>query len=480
MTPRRPGDQGGGSRRTSERGHARSTCQACRAYGLRRQVRQPSRSPGLPRGCRLPPPPRPRPRALQLRLRKCVRRATTRRCVQRLAHASSEQSASGSSVEHARSAVSTSRSELVRPCGCLATVKKCMSDRVLVYLDTAHLDAVERLMESPVDARQFFERWNSARYELAVSYHHVEEIAQLRSATSINRRLSTLWEFPRLRYAQPGSGRVWAEEIRRQLLYLAGDETTPRYDRIRDAFFQRANPECIRRDLFSALERFRKGRAIHEAAATMDDLFAKVPAALRAAGIVPKLPRNSKFTPELAAQWVEHIRANQFPAPVNVLAGADDRILEALSEKVSVREAMERYHNLCGIGAAGIAPDADLGDLGVFFFLARAIAREMDRDTGSDGRFSALVPRLDPYDCPAFRMRLAVLRGRRASTNPAKPGDMIDADHLVFAAHVDLALVDKRTLHFLQSESRRRPALLPQAAIEHIRRSSLASLFSLH
>jgi hypothetical protein len=49
---------------------------------------------------------------------------------------------------------------------------------------------------------------------------------------------------------------------------------------------------------------------------------------------------------------------------------------------------------------------------------------------------------------------------------------MVDADHLVYAAHVDLAMADKRTLHFLRQEARRNDALLPEAAVSHIRKSS--------
>jgi hypothetical protein len=55
---------------------------------------------------------------------------------------------------------------------------------------------------------------------------------------------------------------------------------------------------------------------------------------------------------------------------------------------------------------------------------------------------------------------------------------MIDAGHLVYAAHTDLAFVDKRTLNFLQQEARRRSVLLPETAVNHIRKaSSLDNLF---
>jgi len=135
-----------------------------------------------------------------------------------------------------------------------------------------------------------------------------------------------------------------------------------------------------------------------------------------------------------------------------------------------VREAAERYHNLTGMRALRAAPDADLGELSVFFFVARQLASQMDQAAETDvARFSALVPDVNPYECPGFRLRLALLRARRSAPKTAVPGDMIDADHLVYAAYVDLAMVDKRTFHFLRQEARRRDVLLPETAVRHIR-----------
>jgi len=345
---------------------------------------------------------------------------------------------------------------------------------VLVYLDTAHLDWVERvLLSSPVDARRLFERWKDSGYELAVSYHHVEECAQLASDASINRRLAIFWEFPGVWYAQPGSGVVRAREIEAQLLHLSGGTPTADYTRVRAILFRRVKPEALQRDIFGALARLRKGRVLHEAAAALDNEVKPFADVLRASGFKPRAMRNSTFTVEMAKQWIGCVRNVRPPPSLDFFGGVEDSVMRAATEGVSVRGAAERFYSLTGVDAVRIAPDSDLGELSVFFFLARQVAKEMEQARGmSTGAFSALAPRVNPYECPGFRLRLALLRARRAAPKTAEPGDMIDADHLVYAAHVDLAAVDKRTFNFLRQEARRRSVLLPETAVGHIRKSS--------
>jgi len=230
------------------------------------------------------------------------------------------------------------------------------------------------LLSSPVDARRFFERWKESGHELAVSYHHVEECAQLASDASINRRLAVFWEFPGIWYAQPGSGEVWAREIQVQLLHLSGATLTPDYECLRAALFHRVKPEALQRDLFGALPQFRKGRLLHEAAATLDNHSNEFAEVLRDSGIKPRRLRNSIFTAEMAKLWIEHVRKLKLPPSLAIFAGVEDRVTQAAAEGVSVREAAERYHNLTGMRALRAAPDADLGELSVFFFVARRVA----------------------------------------------------------------------------------------------------------
>lgn len=356
---------------------------------------------------------------------------------------------------------------------------------MLVYLDTAHLDWIERLVFDgpPADARRFFGRWRDEGYQLAIAYPHVEEFAQLATDASINRRLAVLWEFRDVWYAQRGSGEVSLAEVQVQLRQLSG-EPAPSYRWLRGILFDRVKPEVIARDLFEARDQLRRGRPIHETAAGLDNMNTLFAAAVHAAGITPRLSRNSPFTPTMARRLIEHVR-NLPPLPpavqtLDLFEGLEDIVTRAADERVSVREATERYHKLNGVAVMNVAPDMDLADLAVFFCMARQFAAEMDRLLGDcDGRFATLVPQVNPYDCPGSRLRLALLRARRSSSNYAKPGDMIDADHLAYAAHVDRAFVDKRTLHFLQQEARKRnSSLLPPTAIDHIRKSSsLKDLF---
>ena len=347
---------------------------------------------------------------------------------------------------------------------------------MLVYLDTAHLDWLEKvLLTSTVDARRFFGRWKDSGYELAVSYHHVEECAQLASDASIKRRLAVFFEFPHLWYAQPGSGVVRAREIETQLLHLSGDAPTADYARVRSILFQRVKPEAIQRDIFGALAQLRKGRLIHEGAATLDNLVRPLTDKLRTSGITPRRLKRTKCTPEMAEQWVSNARRLDFLPPALRIFDAD-AVMRAATEGVSMREAAVRFYRLTDVGAdvIRVVPDSDMGELSVFFWMARQVAKEMEQARGRDaGHFSALVPKVNPYECPGFRLRLALLRARASAPKITEPSDMVDADHLVYAAHTDLAFVDKRTLNFLRQEARRADVFLPETAIRHIHKSSL-------
>lgn len=353
---------------------------------------------------------------------------------------------------------------------------------MLVYLDTGQLDWIQRALLSspPPDVRQFFGRWKDTGYELAVSYHHIEECAQLASDASINQRLAILWEFPRVWYAQPGSGVVRAREVEAQLLHLSGETPTAEYARVRSILFQCVKPEAIQRDIFGALAQLRKGRLIHEGSATLANLFKPVSDALRNTGITPRRLRRTKCTPEIAAQWVSQARTLDFlPPPLRLFD--NEGVMRAAADGASMREAAVRFYKLADVDAGILraAPDSDLGELSVFFWLARQVAKEMEQAVGgNDGRFSALVPKVNPYECPGVRLRLALLRARASAPRTSEPGDMIDADHLVYAAHTDLAIVDKRTFSFVRQEARRNASLLPEAAVRHLRKvSSLGDLF---
>jgi len=82
-----------------------------------------------------------------------------------------------------------------------------------------------------------------------------------------------------------------------------------------------------------------------------------------------------------------------------------------------------------------------------------------------------VLPGLDLFAAPGMRLRAAVHRARMVHPRESEPGDQLDEDHVVFAPYVDVLFVDKRTVSFLQQESRDRPSLLPPAAIANIVRA---------
>src|SRR4051812_42731651 len=86
---------------------------------------------------------------------------------------------------------------------------------MLVYLDSAQFDALERASEAERDA--FFVSWQAAGCELALSLHHIHEIGQLGDRESLVRRLRVLKRFPLIRGGLANSDAVLRFEIRELL-----------------------------------------------------------------------------------------------------------------------------------------------------------------------------------------------------------------------------------------------------------------------
>jgi hypothetical protein len=335
---------------------------------------------------------------------------------------------------------------------------------VLIYLDSAHFDWLER---ASVEAREcFFSAWRSVGGELALSLHHIQEIAQLDGIESLRRRSNVLMQFPVIRGPFAGSATVREWEVRMQLLELLTAGTASMTDSGREQFFPRVEPTLLADILEGQQELFHRARSVFELSSNAENLS-------KQAGPTPRrLPDHVDWeqlmvqAEEVIAQAAptaeerEALRAGlQFVAPYVQRAG-------------SARGAIIELQGLSEVRNVGMVPDANLTELAMFVGVAREIVAQM---AAASPRFAStlaeVLPGLDLFAAPGTRLRAALHRARMLHPRKAEPGDQLDEDHVVFAPYVDVLFADKRTVSFLQQESRDRPLLLRPASIANVLRA---------
>jgi hypothetical protein len=346
---------------------------------------------------------------------------------------------------------------------------------VLVYLDTAHLAWLEHaLLTSPPAARAFLDGWHAVGCELAVSYHHVEEIAQLETTRTRTRRLMTLWEFGRsIRYSGLGSGSVFELEIADQLRGLAGIRPPAPLHAFRARLFPASTADRIALEVTTAIPGLRRNRTFRGLSAWAGTQWKTMREYARRHGIAFPLSGKLPFTPEAAEMLVANISKLKIPHELNAVPDVIERIRRAGAGRYSQRRATEYLFALDDTRAARMAPKADLAELGTFMHIARTVAAHIDASrTPNTQPTTPLVAALDPYACRGARLRLARLRAQANTRTPDVPSDGVDADHLVYAPYVDVMFVDKRTREYLVQEARRdKGRLLPSESIRGIRQA---------
>lgn len=340
---------------------------------------------------------------------------------------------------------------------------------MLVYLDTSHLARIQRLVVDgpPAELRAFFEQWDNAGATLALSFHHLEEMATLPDNASLRRRLSGIYEFRRLAYSGLASATILCREILWQLIAsaIAPNLAASIGQLIRGELYPEARPANVEAHLFGALEGLRGSRALRETSAELANLWQDAGAKL------PWPSAKAHVTPEAAKAFDDAIGQLKM---LGVLKPLSDHARAAFNEagarRLENRQAVVQLHQLEDVAAAKGAPMGDLGELGIFFQLARGLAGVLERRDG--GEFFKAVKTLNPYECPGWSLRLARLRAQQRHPIRAEPGDSVDADHLICAAYADLAFVDKRTMAFVEGESRRAHGRLAVQAVEHLHKAS--------
>ena len=94
--------------------------------------------------------------------------------------------------------------------------------RKLVYLDSAQFVWLEN--DEGIGRIEFHRRWRATGATLALSFHHVQEVAQLEEEESVERRLSIFADFSDVCFSFRGSGSVNELEAQVALLRLLGKD----------------------------------------------------------------------------------------------------------------------------------------------------------------------------------------------------------------------------------------------------------------
>jgi hypothetical protein len=355
----------------------------------------------------------------------------------------------------------------VRETSKVAAIEMDRATQMLIYLDSAHFDLLERATES--DAKEFWSSWEACGCELALSLHHMQEIGQLSDRGSAQRRIKVLERFSTIRSCGGGFDRVRSLEVQAQIYRHAGYEVDVQQV-VRGLLFPVSPLEM----LVSSLEvqpEFKQLRAALEMAAEAENLSKEATRQGSAMNLDAPIDPSTINSAE-AEQLLETVLADVPQEVALLMRQMYERVRAQILEQGTVRKGLETLYGLQDVVVRGSIPDSDLAGVATFFNVARdqvgGICSRvgMERSNGEQ-----LVLRLDPYHSPGVALQLAAQRARHLHPKPDEPGDQVDVAHLAFAPYVDLAFVDRRTLGFITQEARDRPHLLAPEFTKNIVRA---------
>lgn len=339
----------------------------------------------------------------------------------------------------------------------------------LVYVDSSHLARLQSLREKkPSSFSELRRRWIAAGHTLALSFHHSQEIAQLETDDGIERRLAAVAGLGDFLMEFRGYSQVQELEIQAQLRALLTG-TFADFSQVRSICFEHCELEALREAIAQSRRGFQDLRNTLEMGAAAENLFKPLRAMPR--GTESDWMLDRKKRPPADYDWdamkrrmLEHA-GPESDAVRETMATIADMMIRAIQTEGTLHDALIAIYGLKDCEHLALFHEYDLPMLQGFFHEAReqsmALAPVWNIESGTLG---ALVPRLNPYAAPGFRLMLAVERARRSHPKQTEPGDFVDSDHLIYAPYVDALFVDKRTYEFLTQEARRDSARLPAAA----------------
>lgn len=339
---------------------------------------------------------------------------------------------------------------------------------MLVYIDTSHLDMLERLRRAdPARFTCFIERWTARGCVLVLSLHHAQELTQLADETSRQRRLDVIGQFPRdrIRFSHRGAAGLLDVELVVEILVLAGGGRRP-LEEIQQSLFG-GTLDDFTTMVAENVETFHKGFAGRTAIATGLNELATIRRDMETLRVTANLPKGDLANPNFDWEQMCQLMESMLPKDAEdtsagfVLITFVRRMNDLVKRHKNVRHAFEELYGLKGMEVTAALRSTDLPAASVFFSSAREQIKQIAEDFNIPlPFFLALLPKLNPYKTPGYSLGIAINRAQQLSGNRAEAGDRVDDDHITFAPYVDLIFVDKRTFAFLYQELRDRPELL--------------------
>lgn len=348
---------------------------------------------------------------------------------------------------------------------------------MLIYLDTSHLDMLERLRRSdPARFACFIEQWTAREYVIALSLNHAQELAQLADETSRQRRLDVIGQFPRdhIRFSYRGSADLLDVELVVEIRVLAGGGRKP-VEEIQRLLFAQTFDDFTT-IVAENVEASHRGFATRSILAAGLNELAKVGRDIETLCAEYNLPKSDLTDPNV--DWEQMGRLMESTLPKNVEDTPSGRMLlgfirqmnDLVKTHKNIRGAFEELYGLRGMEVTPTLRSTDLPAAHVFFSSAREKVKQIAEALNIPLPFlMALLPKLNPYKMPGYSLGIAINRARQLSGNRAETGDQVDDSHITFAPYVDALFVDRRTFAFLHQELRDRPELLVPLPDERVR-----------
>lgn len=326
---------------------------------------------------------------------------------------------------------------------------------MFVYLDHAQVAALDVLLRRDATAfAEFLALWLDHGCRLVISRAHLHEIGQSEDERDVERRLDVLRHFSLWSGAMDENvDWVIIREIRHQVLHRLRSGSTPAaaaYEGVREEVYRPVDHSTIEafvrghRPGWLEERRHRQGMAQFEnRSRDLRKAYSRLanrrepkwyPDGWRMLPLVPVHPVPADADP-VAAQWMREV---------------DSRLLECWKRATRKRQMLTCIYDINNLACVQKAPEQDLSRIGFFHALAEHWVAPYCRHAGHDPAIvAATINDVDPYDAPAISLSLAVERGRKRHERRFEASDFMDVDHILWAAHSDLAFVDRRTHGFL-------------------------------
>ena len=329
---------------------------------------------------------------------------------------------------------------------------------MLVYLDTADFATLERA--SGIERHDFQVIWDKNGCELALSFHHFQEIAQLNDEESIKRRFRLFNNFKIIRGENISSSRAFRLEIIKQLMASGFMVASNQID-FQSALFPplpAAEMAEICDVIIHSLKQYNMLQNAQKMGAASSNYAKQAQNGLKP-NFRKKVDMELLNSPDVESLFKSSISG--LPAELqNIVISNFSTLKNAIEEEGTPRAALVTLFGLSGLGEIKDVPDSDLPLVAHFFDIAKELLGELSSNYGLTLADSeSVLNTLNPYRSISFLLHASIESARGQHPKEDVASDDVDTAHICFAPYVDLLFVDKRTAGFLRQEATKKPSL---------------------